>query len=72
MKPKTCVKCGAPLKGNKCEYCHTEYDEDIVVEKKRTNGKEREEGNTVVYDVAIAITWFLFVWGLVRIVRLLI
>lgn len=60
------------MKGNKCEYCHTEYDEDIVVKKVHVNEKEREEGSTVVYDVVIAITWFLFVWGLVRIVRLLI
>lgn len=23
-----CVNCGAPIKGNKCEYCGTEYSED--------------------------------------------
>jgi len=22
---KTCAKCGAPLRSNKCEYCGTEY-----------------------------------------------
>ena len=26
--PKTCQKCGAPLKDNKCEYCGTEYVDD--------------------------------------------
>ena len=24
-KPRTCSQCGAPLHGNKCEYCNTEY-----------------------------------------------
>ena len=23
---KTCKKCGAPLRDNKCEYCGTEYE----------------------------------------------
>lgn len=23
---KTCKNCGAPLRGNKCEYCGTEYE----------------------------------------------
>ena len=27
MKPKgSCVNCGAPLNGFKCEYCGTEYE----------------------------------------------
>ena len=25
IKPKLCVRCGAPLHGHKCEYCDTEY-----------------------------------------------
>lgn len=24
-KPRVCSQCGAPLHGNKCEYCNTEY-----------------------------------------------
>lgn len=60
------------MKGNKCEYCHTEYDEDIVVKKGHTNEKEREEENTLVYDAVIMITWFIFFWGFIRIVMLLI
>ena len=24
-KPRLCTQCGAPLHGNKCEYCRTEY-----------------------------------------------
>ena len=24
---KTCKNCGAPLRGNKCDYCGTEYEE---------------------------------------------
>jgi len=24
-KPRLCTQCGAPLHGNKCEYCNTEY-----------------------------------------------
>lgn len=27
MIAKTCINCGAPLTGNKCEYCGTEYGE---------------------------------------------
>lgn len=27
----TCINCGAPLKGNKCQYCGTEYNNDAVV-----------------------------------------
>ena len=23
--PRVCSQCGAPLHGNKCEYCNTEY-----------------------------------------------
>ena len=30
MIPKTCICCGAPLSGNKCEYCLTEYTEDMI------------------------------------------
>lgn len=26
-----CVNCGAPLHGNKCEYCGTEYAGDQIV-----------------------------------------
>lgn len=25
MKAKTCTQCGAPIQGNKCEYCGTEF-----------------------------------------------
>lgn len=25
MTAKICINCGAPLTGNKCEYCGTEY-----------------------------------------------
>lgn len=25
MTAKTCINCGAPLAGNKCEYCGAEY-----------------------------------------------
>lgn len=25
MTAQTCINCGAPLTGNKCEYCGTEY-----------------------------------------------
>lgn len=25
MTAKICTRCGAPLKGHKCEYCGTEY-----------------------------------------------
>ena len=24
-KPRLCTQCGAPLHGDKCEYCRTEY-----------------------------------------------
>ena len=24
-KPRVCTQCGAPLHGDKCEYCNTEY-----------------------------------------------
>lgn len=24
-KPRMCTQCGAPLHGDKCEYCRTEY-----------------------------------------------
>lgn len=24
-RPRVCSQCGAPLHGNKCEYCNTEY-----------------------------------------------
>lgn len=29
----TCVNCGAPLKGLKCEYCGTEYNDVINTDK---------------------------------------
>ena len=25
LKPKICIRCGAPMHTNKCEYCKTEY-----------------------------------------------
>ena len=25
IEPRICSRCGAPLKGHKCEYCGTEY-----------------------------------------------
>lgn len=28
MRPKNCKNCGAPLHGDVCEYCGTEYRED--------------------------------------------
>ena len=36
---KTCIKCGAPLRSNKCEYCGTEYG----------NEKEKLESDMVRY-----------------------
>lgn len=35
MKKKlNCVNCGAPLHGDKCEYCGTEYDFDDIIHVK--------------------------------------
>lgn len=31
---RTCEKCGAPLRSNKCEYCGTEY---VNVEKREVD-----------------------------------
>lgn len=28
MRIKNCVNCGAPLRGQKCDYCGTEYGEN--------------------------------------------
>ena len=28
MRPANCINCAAPLTGNKCSYCGTEYTDD--------------------------------------------
>lgn len=36
MKDKeiyNCINCGAPLHGDKCEYCETEYSNGVVIRK---------------------------------------
>lgn len=33
MRPISCLNCGAPLHGNKCEYCDSEFIEERTVEE---------------------------------------
>ena len=37
---KTCIKCNAPLKSNKCEYCGTEYGNKREIDYKKTSNTE--------------------------------
>lgn len=41
MRDNTCTHCGAPLRGNKCEYCDTVYY-DIPDNSSRIRELERE------------------------------
>ena len=38
MRLTNCVNCGAPLHGNKCEYCGTEYTADDGITAKFADG----------------------------------
>lgn len=37
---KTCIKCNAPLRSNKCEYCGTEYESEREIDYKKTSNTE--------------------------------
>lgn len=45
MTAKICINCGAPLTGNKCEYCGTEYgSQDFTSDLNAYSGKNTVSG----------------------------
>lgn len=56
-----CINCGAPLTGNKCEYCGTNYENDLReiladmqiadLERKREEIKRKIQLNMCMQDV---------------------